>query len=126
MENNFEPRLEMVCKTLLDNKGKDIISLEVGNMTVIADYFIVCAASSSTQVKTLCDEAEKALTATGEAPIRIEGYQAGRWIVMDYGWLLIHIFHEEEREYYNLERLWMDDDNCRFYSEEAAKNSNDN
>ena len=77
-------------------------------MTVLADYFIICTAGSTTQVKTLSDEVDKVLSENGEAPIRTEGNRAGGWVLVDFGCVVVHIFMEEARQFYSLERLWSD------------------
>lgn len=110
---------ECICKALYDHKAYDIIVMETAEKTIIADYFIVCDGRSTIQVKTLSDEVEKAMKNTlGVNILRQEGYSEGRWIVLDYGSVLVHIFHQEEREFYNLERLWLDENNFWKYPEE--------
>ena len=94
----------------------------MGDKTIIADWFVIASGRSTTQVKALCDELEEKTAEKGMIARRKEGYQEGRWIVMDYGTILVHIFHPEEREYYKLERLWVDDpQNCINYSKEHAE-----
>ncbi|MGI6160649.1 MAG: ribosome silencing factor [Christensenellales bacterium] len=112
-----------MLSTLYDGKAEDILVLETSKLTIIADYFIICSGRSSIQVKSLSDKLEEAMEAHGITATRKEGYQAGRWIVLDYSDVLVHIFHSEEREFYNLERLWTDGENCRNYSaqRESAK-----
>ena len=80
-------------------------------MTIIADYFVIASGRSANQVRALIDEVDDKLSELGENPRRREGTNEGRWAVLDYGNVLVHVFHEQEREYYNLERLWMDGSN---------------
>ena len=87
--------------------------------TIIADWFIVCSGRGVPQVKALCDDFEEKAAEMGLFPRRKEGYQEGRWIVLDFGDLLVHFFHPEERTYYNLERLWDDGQNVVTYTEET-------
>ncbi len=91
-----------------EKKGKDIILLDIHHITVIADFFVICSGRSTIQVKALCDEVEEKMLEKGHIPYRKEGYAEGRWVVLDYGSVILHIFHEEERQFYNLERLWAD------------------
>ena len=94
---------------ILDNKkARDMKMIKVTDVTVIADYFVICTAGSTTQIKTLADEVEKALENVGEAPLHREGYRAGGWVLIDFGCVVVHIFLEEMRQFYNLERLWAD------------------
>ena len=97
-----------VCKELDERKAVDITVLNVADLTVIADYFVICTATSSTHVKTLTDEVDKALSELGEPPLRREGYRGGGWILLDFGCVIVHIFQKEMREFYNLEHLWSD------------------
>ena len=103
--------LELMQKTvqILDKKKADeIVAIEVTNVTVIADYFVICSATSTTRIKTLSEEVEHKLKEEGIEPLRIEGYREGNWIVLDYGCMIVHIFHKEMRDFYDLERLWAD------------------
>ena len=96
-------------KTLLeDKKAEDTVLLHVADRTIIADYFIICSGRSSTHVKALADEVEDSMKDLGLELLRIEGYNDGRWIVMDFASILLHIFCPDERQYYNMERLWSD------------------
>ena len=99
---------EAAVKTLDSKKAKDIVVLETRDVTVLADYFIICTAGSSTQIKTPSDEVDKALAEKGEPALRTEGYRAGGWVLVDFGCVVIHIFLEEARKFYNLEHLWAD------------------
>ncbi len=93
----------------LDAKqAKDIECLHTTDVTVLADYFVICTATSSTHVKTLTDEVDRALSDLGEPPLRREGYRGGGWILLDFGCVIVHIFQKEMREFYNLEHLWND------------------
>lgn len=94
--------------TLDQHKAEDIKVLEVSNVTSIADYFLLASGGSANQVKSLSDYVEEALAKEGKLPLRNEGYQTGDWITLDYGDVLVHIFRRETREFYDLERLWVD------------------
>ncbi|AIS52113.1 ribosomal silencing factor RsfS [Thermoanaerobacter kivui] len=97
-----------ICNLLEDKKAFDIKVLYIGELTTIADYFIIATGSSDTHVKALTDEIEKKLCEEGIFVDHIEGYASGKWVLMDYGDVVVHIFQEEERAFYNLERLWAD------------------
>jgi iojap-like ribosome-associated protein len=102
---------QQVASILYDKKAQDIVALNVGHMTVIADCMVIATGRSAIQVKTLADEVDEKLSAQGIEPRRMEGHNEGRWIVIDYGFVIVHIFHQEERAFYNLERLWEDGSN---------------
>jgi len=93
----------------LDNKkAQDIKLLRTTDVTILADYFIICTAGSQVHVKTLSDELEEVLKKSDETPLRREGGRTGDWLLLDYGCVVIHIFMQEAREFYTLERLWSD------------------
>jgi len=93
----------------LDSKSaRDIKVLKIENLTTIANYFVICTATSTTQIKTLADEIERVLEEQGEPPRRREGYRGGGWVLIDFGCVVVHLFLQEVREFYNLERLWGD------------------
>ena len=95
-------------KTLDAKQAKDITLLRTADVTVLADYFVICTATSSTHVKTLTDEVDRVLSDMGEPPMRREGYRGGSWILLDFGCVIVHIFQQDMREFYNLEHLWND------------------
>lgn len=106
-----------MAKVLDDKKGEDILLIDVREVTILADTFLICSGRSTPHVKMLADELEQAMARAGHVRRRIEGYAEGRWIVMDFGDVLVHIFHKEEREYYSIERLWGSGENeYRFVS----------
>lgn len=100
-----------IAEVLHGKKAEELLVLEIGHLTVIAEAMVIGNGRSMVQVKALADAVEEALGAEGVQVLRREGYAEGRWIVLDYGTVLVHIFHEQEREYYHLERLWMDGSN---------------
>ena len=91
-----------------DKKAKDIVILELKKLTVIADYFVICSGESTTQVKAIVDHVEEALAKHGVSPGRIEGLGNARWVLLDYGDVIVHVFEEETRNYYELEKFWLD------------------
>ena len=101
----------LAAKALDDKRGKDITVLKVDEMTVITDYMVIATGRSVPQVKALADNVEEELGKAELDPKRCEGYTEGRWCVLDYGDVMVHVFHEQDREYYQLERLWADGTN---------------
>ena len=98
---------QAMMKALDDKKGMDVTILEVGNKTVLTDYFIIATGTSSTHVNALADEVEfKIKTDYSITPLSVQG--KSEWVLLDYGFAVIHIFTEEARKHYNLERLWKD------------------
>ena len=98
----------IIVKTLDDKKARDIKLLKTTEVTILADYFVICTAGSTTQVKTLSDEVEKNLKEAGETPLRREGHRSSNWVLIDYSCVIVHIFLQETRDFYTLERLWSD------------------
>jgi len=96
----------LIEQLMSDKKGIDIEKLDISKMTVIADYFVICSGTSSTHVKGIVDEIEFKLKEAGIYFNRMEGYDTAKWILIDYGDVVAHVFYEEDRQYYNLERLW--------------------
>lgn len=99
---------EQAVKILDGKKAKDIKVLMTKDVTVLADYFILCTAGSTTQIKTLTDELDKVLSDQGETPLHKEGYRSGGWVLVDFGVVVVHLFLKDIREFYSLERLWRD------------------
>jgi ribosome-associated protein len=94
---------------ILDNKKADDIQvLKVDNLTIMADYFIIASTDNSTHVKSLVDEVEFQIKQDGVEPQHTEGYQYANWVILDYADVVVHVFHQETRGYYNLDRLWSD------------------
>ena len=99
----------LAAKALSDKKGKEIRVLEIAELTTLADYFVLATGSSNTQINALVDNVEQVLTEeAGEEPLHREGYRGGTWVLLDYGCIAIHVFNQEAREFYGLERLWQD------------------
>jgi ribosome-associated protein len=98
----------LVIKTLDNKKTHNIKLLKTRDITILADYFVIGTANSSTQLKTISDEVEKVLKENGEAPLRREGDRHCGWMLIDFGCVVVHLFLKEMRDYYTLERLWAD------------------
>lgn len=95
-------------KALDGKKGKDIRVLYTADQTTLADYFVICNGTSSTQVKALADAVEDALSKAGEEPHHVEGHRGGEWTLLDFSCVVVHVFTDEARQFYSLERLWSD------------------
>ena len=89
-----------------DKKGHDLYLLEVGQVSIIADYFLLVTGTTAVQVRTICDHLAETLKKEGYQAIRVEGNSEAWWVVLDYGFLVIHVFQPEARIFYDLERLW--------------------
>ena len=100
-----------VTKALDSKKGMDIKLLRINEVSSLADYFLICTGTSSTHVKTLCDYAEYTLEQLGEPMLGREGHRGNSWELLDFGSIVVHVFTEEAREFYSLERLWADGEN---------------
>lgn len=107
---SLDPRAcaQLAAEVLDEKKGEDIIVLDISEVSIMADYFVITSGRSSVHVKALADEVEKKLVEAGFRLRGKEGYNDGRWVLLDFYDCIIHIFHENEREYFNLERLWAD------------------
>ena len=99
---------KLACRALDEKKGKDIKVIDIHEVSVIADYFVIASASNQNQVQAMVDNVEEMLTKAGYEPKQIEGTRNSSWILMDYGDCVAHIFRETERDFYNLEQLWAD------------------
>ena len=101
-----------IADILEDKKAGNILVLDVAHLTSVTDYFVICSARNTVQVGTLAEDVEeKLMEEEGLEVRRREGYREARWVVLDYASVVVHVFHEQEREYYNIERLWMDGSN---------------
>jgi len=96
------------ARIAISKKAKDTLILELKDLSPITDYFIICSGESPTQVKTIAETIEEKFSRNKLFPIGKEGLNSARWVLMDYGDIVIHIFHEETRTYYELEKLWLD------------------
>ncbi len=94
------------AQLVLDKKGQDVLLLEVGRVSIVADYFLLVSGTTAVQVHAICDHLVEKLKKKGLYALRIEGYREGWWVVLDYGGLVVHLFQPEARTFYDLERLW--------------------
>lgn len=108
---------KLCCKALSAKKAEDIVILNVADQTVVCSYFVIASGKSSTQVRALGEAVEEELKKQGIAPLRSEGMREGRWGVIDLGDVVVHIFNEESRLFYYLERLWDSGANLERYED---------
>ena len=105
MEQNL---VELAYKAADDKRAEDIVVLDMKGVSLIADYFLICHGNSDKQVQAIAREMKDAAEEKGYTVKRLEGFDQARWILVDLGDVVAHVFHKEERGYYNLERLWGD------------------
>ncbi len=110
-----------VCKALADKRGKDIVALYVREKTDLCDYFVLASGTNAPQIKAMGERVEELVERDlGVIPTRTEGVRDGRWAVVDYGDVIVHIFNDETRLFYHLERLWADGENLQRFDEETG------
>lgn len=108
--NDLSPRAvaDVVVRAAEDKKAEDILVLNVSELTGIADLFVICSGRSERQVQSIADAVREKAEEAGRKPLGVEGYAAGRWVLIDLGDVIVHAFVPEERHLYRLERLWGD------------------
>ena len=104
--SSFDRMLACVAAAL-DRKAYDLVVLDTAALTSVADYFVICSGRSDTQVQAIADAIEHDVAARGMRPLAIEGREQGRWALLDYGDVIVHVFYTPVREFYDLERLWV-------------------
>jgi ribosome-associated protein len=102
LEQTIKEKAATLARILVEKKAQDVLTIDISNMTIIADYFVLATGRTPIQTKALADDLREKLG----PPRSTEGFAAGRWIMMDYADVVVHIFCREEREFYSLERLW--------------------
>lgn len=102
---------QKIASTLWERKAFDIVALDVRGLTVLCDYMVIASGRNANQVKALADDVQDMMEQEGAVLRRAEGVNEGRWAVLDYGQILVHLFHPDERTFYHLERLWEDGGN---------------
>lgn len=100
--------LQLAIKAADDKRAEDITALDMQGLSLVADYFVICHGNSDKQVQAIAREIKEKLQERGVAVKRLEGFDEARWVLIDLGDVIAHVFHKEERGYYNLERLWGD------------------
>ncbi len=104
-------QLSIIIKSADDKKAFDIKVLKISKLTTIADYFVILSGNSQRQVMAISDDIEEKMYLRGYDVKHKEGYNTGKWILLDYGDIIVHVFYKEDRDFYNLERLWADAEN---------------
>lgn len=106
----MEPRelARIAAQAAIDKKAENAIVLDVANLTIVTEFFVICSGGSKPHVQAIVDGIEDQLKLAGFAPRHVEGYAKGQWVLLDYGSIVVHVFTPHEREFYNLERLWGD------------------
>lgn len=99
---------KLAVQAMEDKKAEKVTVMRTTDVTVLADYFVICTANSTTHVKSISDAVEHVLTEAGEPPRRREGERSSGWVLIDFGCVVVHVFMEEARQFYDLERLWAD------------------
>lgn len=114
-ELTIDEKKDMICKLLHDKKAQDIVVIAVEHLTILGDYFIICSARSTTQTKALATHVEDKMEEYGVFLKHKEGLKESRWIVLDYRDIIVHVFLNDTREMYSLEKLWSDGANITSY-----------
>ena len=108
MTKKIDPSLDLYIKAILDRKASNVVVLDVADLTSYADVFIICSGRSNRQVSAIADYIKTDLKKHKIKPLSVEGTKDGHWVLMDYGHVIIHVFYEPVREFYDLEGLWGD------------------
>lgn len=98
----------MAAEAAEDKKARDVVILDISGISVICDYFVICSGLSSTQVRAIAENVEEKLAERGTKKLRIEGLKDGHWVLLDFGAVVVHVFQDHDRQFYNLEHLWGD------------------
>lgn len=106
--NQSKEMTHLAVAALEDKKASDVKIIDIEHISTLADYFIIASGTNRNQVQAMADSVEEALSKAGYEPKQIEGYQNANWILMDYGDIVLHLFDEENRLFYDLERIWRD------------------
>ena len=108
MSEDLDPSLDFYVKAALGRKAFDLVILDVRDLTSIADVFIICSGRSNRQVAAIAEFIQVELKKHGIRPLSVEGKKEGHWVLLDYGHVIIHVFYEPVRSFYDLEGLWID------------------
>jgi ribosome-associated protein len=119
MEKTMESLAKIVVKAAEDKKADNILVLDISELSIIAEYFIICNGNNERQVQAIVTEIRDQAHKNGFNVRGIEGAEEGRWVLVDLGDVVVHVFHREERDFYNIERLWADAKAVSFSSEQV-------
>jgi ribosome-associated protein len=101
-----EAKTTLISQIVADRKAMDVVVLDMADASSITDYFLICSGGSQRQVQAIADAIDAQLKQAGTTSLGVEGYREGHWILMDYGDVIVHVFSQETRDFYDLERLW--------------------
>ena len=123
IQNEIDTHLVLeAARAASSKKAGDIVILDVSRQLVITDHFLICSGNTERQVRTIADEVERSLLGSHSTkPFRREGEREGRWVLLDYVDFVVHVFHQEARDYYDLERLWSDAPRVPFHDDDAER-----
>lgn len=107
-ELSTRQKILLAVNAALEKKAKNIVILNIKNVTSFADYTVICSGTSDRQVQSIAASIEESMKKAGALPLGIEGEKGGRWVLMDYADMVVHVFYEPVREFYDIERLWSD------------------
>ena len=107
-DSKSKEMVKAAIEAMKDKKAEDIRVIDISNVSVIADYFVIASGSNTNQVQAMADSVREALGRAGHEPRQVEGYGSANWILMDYNDIIVHIFSDESRTFYDLERIWRD------------------
>jgi len=108
MKHDYDPSLDLYVKAALGRKALGLVVLDVRELTSVADTFIICSGRSNRQVTAIAEFIITELKKAGKKPLSVEGKKEGHWVLLDYGHVIIHVFYESVRNFYDLEGLWVD------------------
>jgi ribosome-associated protein len=103
-----DEKLELTVRAADSKKARDMVLLDLQGLTLMTDYFFICTGTSSTHIRSITDAIVEAMKRAGMGGIRVEGYEAALWVLMDYGDVVAHVMNAEQRDYYDLETFWSD------------------
>ncbi len=105
---DFKEMLKVIIDALQDKKAEDIRVIDISNVSVIADYFVIASGSNTNQIQAMVDNVEEEMFKAGFDNPKVEGYNTASWILLDYNDVIVHVFSEDDRAFYNIERIWRD------------------
>ncbi|MGE5415789.1 MAG: ribosome silencing factor [Acidobacteriota bacterium] len=108
MSTGYSDLANMIAATANDENASNVVILDLRELTVLTDFFVIASGRSSVQVRGIADSIAKVMEQSGEKLLRREGYNEGRWLILDYNGVIVHVFKQEDREFYQIEKLWGD------------------
>ena len=105
-DNGYRETADVIAQAMEDKKARDVVVLDVTGLTLVTDYLVIGTGNTAIQVRAIADGIEEKMRGAGTRPLHKEGHDNGRWVLLDFGGVVAHVFHTVDREFYNLERLW--------------------